>query len=41
MKALVESILEDMDGADYVPSEADAQVLIAFYLKKISESLAK
>lgn len=40
MKKLVEEILTEMDQPRYVPSEADALVLIAHYLKSISESLA-
>lgn len=40
MKRLVEEILNEMDKHSYVPSEADAQVLIAWYLRKIAEGVA-
>jgi hypothetical protein len=38
---LVADILDDMSSPNYVPVEAEALVLVAFYLRDISEKLAK
>lgn len=40
MKRIIEEILDDIESPTYMPTETDAQFLIAYYLKQISESLA-
>ena len=41
MNRLVEELLNDMAGEDYVPDQAEALVVIAFYVKQIADSLAE
>lgn len=41
MDRLIEELLDDVAKPDYVPTEADGLMLCAWYLKKLSESLAK
>jgi hypothetical protein len=37
---LVADILDDMASPNYVPVEAEALVLVAFYLRNLNETLA-